>query len=242
MNTRELLQPTAMLDYKHPQIVKLIEDNLWASMPMYDGIGAVYDFVRNDIKFGYNKSDNLAASEVLSDGYGQCNTKAVLLMALLRAIGVPTRLHGFTITKNLQRGVVPELVYPITPKNIVHSWVEIFFDSEWINLEGFILDDVYLEQIKRAFGDGDTGYCGYGVGTQNLQNPQVEWSGKDTYIQNTAINQDFGIFNTPDEFYKTHGQDFSALKRFLYENIIRHWMNARVRKIRRGGRVSPLPV
>ena len=241
MNTKELLKPTAMLDYENPQIVKLVEDNLWASMPMYDGIGAVYDFVRNGVKFGYNKSDNLAASEVLSDGYGQCNTKGVLLMALLRAIGVPCRLHGFTITKDLQRGVVPELIYPITPKNIVHSWVEIFFNDKWIELEGFILDDAYLDQLKQTFGDGDKGYCGYGAGTENLKNANVQWSGKNTYIQKTGINQDFGVFNSPDEFFSNYAQEFPAWKAFLYENVFRHWMNARAENIRSGKRPTALP-
>ena len=38
-------------------------------------IREVYSFVRNEIKFGYNKGDDIIASEVLKDGYGQCNTK-----------------------------------------------------------------------------------------------------------------------------------------------------------------------
>ena len=42
--------------------------------------------MRNDILFGYNSSDLLTAEEVLKDGYGQCNTKATLLMALFRGV------------------------------------------------------------------------------------------------------------------------------------------------------------
>ncbi len=41
----------------------------------YDRIGAAYDFVRNEILFGYNRTDAIPATEVLADGYGQCNTK-----------------------------------------------------------------------------------------------------------------------------------------------------------------------
>ncbi len=241
MNLQNFLQPTALLNFNHPTIKALINDRLWASMPTFDAIGAVYDYVRNDIKFGYNRTDAIAASEVLKDGYGQCNTKAILLMALFRAIGVPTRLHGFTIIKDLQRGVVPEIVYPIAPKNIVHSWVEIFFNDKWINLEGFILDDAYLNRLQNAFGDKAKSYCGYGVGTENLLEPQVKWVGTDTYIQNTAINQDFGVFATPDEFYKDHRQDLSWLKGILYSKFLRHWMNARVERIRHGGKIAPLP-
>jgi transglutaminase-like putative cysteine protease len=66
----------------------------------------VYDFVRNEIAFGYNAGDELPASAVLADGIGQCNTKATLLMALMRAVGIACRFHGFTIDKPLQKGAI----------------------------------------------------------------------------------------------------------------------------------------
>ena len=122
-------------------------------MPLYERIGAVYHFVKDEIRFGYNKQDALTASQILQDGHGQCNTKGILLMALFRAVGIPCRLHGFTIKKSLQRGVVPELIYPITPENIVHSWVEIYYDGKWINLEGFILDADFLAALQEKFKD-----------------------------------------------------------------------------------------
>ena len=107
-----LVAATPILNFDHPSIARLVEDKGWKTLSPYDRIGAVYDFVRNEIAFGYNRADNISAAEVLADGFGQCNTKGTLLMALLRAVGVRCRLHGFTIHKELQRGVVPELVYP----------------------------------------------------------------------------------------------------------------------------------
>lgn len=240
MNREKLTISTPLLDFTHPQLQTLIISRKWQGLPTHDGIGAVYDFVRDEIEFGYNHTDDIPASDVLKDGYGQCNTKAILLMALLRAIGVPTRFHGFTIDKSLQRGVVPELIYPITPANIIHSWVEIFHDDRWINLEGFILDTAFLDRLKSSFRDVQ-GFCGYGVGTDNLQNPGINWTGRNTYIQSTAINQDFGLYDSPDEFFATHSQDFPWWKKILFSRILRHWMNRRVRNIRDGGTVAPLP-
>ncbi len=120
-----LLQPTRLLDYNSGPIRGLIERRRWHRFGEHDRVGAAYDFVRNEILFGYNRADDIPASEVLADGYGQCNTKATLLMALLRGLGVPCRLHGFTIHKALQRGIVPEATYPIAPAEILHSWVEV---------------------------------------------------------------------------------------------------------------------
>ena len=85
--TREaqrLLQPTALLDFHHPALEALIRARGWRALPEFERIGAIYDFVRDEIPFGYNLTDDLPASQVLADGIGQCNTKGTLLMALLR--------------------------------------------------------------------------------------------------------------------------------------------------------------
>ncbi len=230
--SQRYLAETPILDFRSGAIQALITARGWASLDPGGRIGAAYDFVRNDIMFGYNSDDTLPASEVLSDGYGQCNTKGTLLMALLRALDIPCRFHGFTIDKSLQRGVVPELIYPIAPRNIIHSWVEVLMDGKWINLEGFILDRSVLGALQETFPDL-TSLCAYGAGTDCLQTPRVEWSGQSTYIQKTGINHDFGVFDSPDDFYKEHRQ-LSGLRGLLYRLVIRHWMNRRVARIRQG--------
>ena len=230
--SQRYLAETQILDFRSDAIQALIAERGWASFDPIDRIGAAYDFVRNDILFGYNSDDAIPASSVLSDGYGQCNTKGTLLMALLRALDVSCRFHGFTIDKSLQRGVVPELIYPIAPRNIIHSWVEVLLDGKWINLEGFILDQGVLGALQETFPDRSS-LCAYGAGTDCLQAPSVEWSGQSTYIQKTGINHDFGIFDSPDDFYKKHRQ-LSGLRGLLFRLVIRHWMNRRVARIRQG--------
>lgn len=226
-----------ILDFRAASIAKLIDGRGWRDLSDTDKIGAVYDFVRNEILFGYNRSDDIPASEVLSDGYGQRNTKGTLLMALLRAVGIKCRIHGFTIHKGLQRGVVPEFVYPIAPEEILHSWIEVDLGGRWINLEGFILDNAFLKVLQSSFADREI-LCGYGAGTDCLSAPPVEWTGQDTYIQETGIAQDFGAFDTPGAFYAEHEQNFGRLRGWLYRNIIRHWTNVRVRAFR-AGRLKP---
>jgi len=245
--SRDYLSETQLLDFRAASIQRLIMSRGWAELTPTERIGAAYDFVRNEILFGYNTDDALPASRVLADGLGQCNTKTTLLMALLRALDVPCRFHGFTIDKGLQRGVVPELVYPLAPRNIIHSWVEVCHEGEWLNLEGFILDQSVLEALQAKFPDQKS-LCAYGAGTDSLQDPNVEWRGQSTYIQKTGINHDFGVFADPDQFYQNHYQ-LSGLKGFLYRAFVRHWMNRRVRRIRNGdipkipgGKASLFPV
>lgn len=168
--SKKYLAETPILDLRSDAIQALIAERGWTSLDPIARIGAAYEFVRNEILFGYNSDDALPASRVLADGYGQCNTKGTLLMALLRALDIPCRFHGFTIDKGLQRGVVPELVFPLAPRRIIHSWVEVLIDGKWINLEGFILDQGVLGALQQAFPDR-TSLCAYGAGTNCLQAP-----------------------------------------------------------------------
>lgn len=227
------LQKTPLLDVSHPRLAELVDTRGWKRLEPYDAIGAIYDFVRNEIRFGYNASDELPASNVLADGYGQCNTKGTLLMALLRSVGIACRFHGFTIDKALQRGAITGIAYRLAPQSIIHSWVEVLYAGTWINLEGFILDESYLDGVRCLFPQAKGALCAYAIGTPDIRDPAVEWKGIDTYIQKTGINHDFGIFDSPDAFYAAHGANLSGVRRVLYERVFRHLMNANVARIRR---------
>lgn len=143
------LRETAMLNYSDVNIQNLIFTKGWREIDTFNQIQSIYNFVRDEILFGYNKSDKVYASQVLLDGYGQCNTKGTLFMALLRSVGIACRVHGFTIDKKLQKGAMTGFVYQNAPKNILHSWVEVFYKNTWFELEGFILDRNYLQKLQK---------------------------------------------------------------------------------------------
>lgn len=228
----QYLEKTKIVDFEHPVIQSLIEDRKWNGLNDYDKIGAAYQFVKDEILFGYNESDDILASSVLSDGYGQCNTKGNVLMALLRGLGIPCRFHGFTIDQKLQKGAIPAYVFWLAPKYIIHSWVEVFFEGRWINLEGFILDEQYLTSLQQTFNQTTNDFCGFGVATKCFSSPDTDWRGTDTYIQKEGIHDDFGVYNSPDEFYFEKGTNLSGLKRWLYQKVIRHLINMNVEKLR----------
>ncbi|MGX6614064.1 transglutaminase-like domain-containing protein [Enterobacter kobei] len=227
-----LIKETLILDYNSLVIQDLINSRQWKELNDVEKVKSIYNFVRDEIKFGYNSSDDIRASQVLKDGYGQCNTKSTLLMALLRAVNIPNRLHGFTIDKALQKGAITGIWYELSPSNILHTWVEIYIEEKWFNLEGVILDKIYLQKLQSINSHKTATFCGYGVYTDNFLNPPIEWNLNDTYIQDKGINQDFGIFESPDDFYKKHRQELSFFKKLMYIYIIRHLMNRNVKKIR----------
>jgi len=228
----QYLRATPLLDYEHESIVALLWARGWASLPVNHRIGAVYAFTRDEIGFGYNRADRISASQVLGDGYGQCNTKTTLVMALLRAVGVPCRFHGATIHKRLQKGVVSGVLYWLAPENIIHSWAEVLVEGRWLSLEGVILDRKYLDGLRSLLPDERGAFLGYGVGTDNLAAPAIEWRGADTSIQMTGVNRDLGTFDDPDAFYAQHGGNLLGLRGWVYRRWGRHAMNRRVATIR----------
>jgi len=234
-----LLDATELLDYDSPSIRRLVDQRGWLALDTPERIAAVYDYVRNEIGFGYNADDDIAASEVLRDGYGQCNTKATLLMALLRMVGTPCRFHAATIDKRLQQGVVPRAFYPLAPSEILHSWVEVFVDGDWKRLEGVILDDEYLDGLRCQLGRPTGAFIGFGVGTADLEHPNVDWVGDHTEIQMTGVDRDLGVHADPDTYYRTAGTNLSGLRALLYRHVIRRLMNRTVARIRSNTTSSP---
>ena len=226
------LNNTNVVNFEHKNIQSLINKRGWKNLDDFNKIGAAYQFVKDEILFGYNESDDIAASDVLADGYGQCNTKGNLLMALLRGLGIQCRFHGFTIDQQLQKGAIPSYIFWLAPKYIIHSWVEVYFDGHWINLEGFILDEQYLNSLQQKFDQEKDDFCGYGVATKCFSSPDTDWRGEDTYIQKEGIHDDFGLYDSPDEFYLEKGTNLSGVKRWIYQRVIRHLINMNVSKLR----------
>lgn len=226
------LRETKMLDYSSKNIQRLIQERNWNDIEVFERLKSIYNFVRDEILFGYNIDDNISASKVLADGYGQCNTKGTLFMALLRACNIPCRVHGFTIDKKLQKGAMTGIVYKNAPQNVFHSWVEVNFEDKWYELEAFILDMEYLRKLQRKNSHCTGAFCGYGVAVKDFKNPIIDFDRNNTYIQSEGINQDFEVYDSPDDLLKEHHQEMYVIKVFLYRNLGRHLMNRNVNKIR----------
>ena len=227
------LQETKMLNYSNKNIQKLINDKGFKNLQPSECVKAIYNFIRDEIKFGYNTDDSIPASKVLRDGYGQCNTKGTLFMALLRSCNIPCRIHGFTIDKKLQKGAMTGFVYKKAPNNILHSWVEVLLDEKWYELEGFILDNLYLSNLKKIIPNNIKSYFGYGVAVKDINNLQIDFNKNNTYIQSEGITNDYGVFDSPDDLLKNFKQNLSKIKKIIYKLIGRHLMNRNVNKIRK---------
>ena len=100
--------------------------------------------------------------------------------------GIPCRLHGFTIHKALQRGVVPEIAYRHRARE--HPAFLGRARKGWDLGEPRRVHPrraVPVGALQAAFA-GRASLCAYGAGTDFLADPPVVWTGGDTYIQRTG--------------------------------------------------------
>lgn len=169
------LEETKMLNFSNHQIQLLIKSKKWQTLDEFNKIKAIYEFVQNEILLGFNAYDTLTAVQVLNEGIGQCNTKATLLMALLRSVDIPCRLHAFDVTKDFQQGVTSKLIHKLAPDMILHTWVEVYYKDEWIALEGVILDKQYLAAIQMKFSQHQGLFKKYAIAVHDLKHVCIDW-------------------------------------------------------------------
>ncbi len=94
----------------------------------------LYLHVRDEIKYDpfaiSFDEDDLKASKVIEQGYGHCVHKAVLLITVARAIGVPARLGLAKVrnhmgTSRLEKILRTNVLNP-------HGYVELFLHDKWV--------------------------------------------------------------------------------------------------------------
>ena len=159
----EYLQATRLVDLDAPTVQETAARLVQGVSTPREAAVEIYRFVRDEVKFGYNHRDAIPASEVLRDGYGQCNTKSVLLVTLLRAAGIPARFHLAQVDKAVQWGVMPPLAYRFAPDGVTHTWVEVHLNGHWIVLEGVIMDQPYFLAARQLLLESGKS-MGYAIG------------------------------------------------------------------------------
>jgi len=131
------LQPTEFLNFHK----KRVRDK---AIKMTNGLKTnkekaivLFYWVRDKIRYNmftyYPKiKANLKASVTLRRGNGFCMSKAVLLSALARAIGIPARIHMVDIVNHKISKKIGDLMG--TKAFYCHAYSELFLDGKWIKL------------------------------------------------------------------------------------------------------------
>ena len=92
------------------------------SLPGYDQVSKINDWVRETIKYVPGTSEfPMSASEVHLRGYGVCRDLAQVAIALCRSISIPARL-------------VVGYLYNLQPMDL-HAWFEVYVGDKWYTFD-----------------------------------------------------------------------------------------------------------
>ena len=128
------LTPTATIDSDHPAIVEFATENSRGTDSAVDNAVSLYYAVRDGIRYDPYRLDlsinGMKASTTLNVGYGWCVTKAVLLVACCRVIGIPARL-GFADVRN---HLSTERLREVMETDIFHwhGYTSMYLNEEWV--------------------------------------------------------------------------------------------------------------
>ena len=128
------LSPTVFLDSDNPSVQRFASDAIGdAASPKERAIRLFYA-VREQIPYdpyaAVLEADAMRASAVIAKGKGFCVAKAILLAAVLRAIGIPARLGFADVTNHLATRRLLELLR--TDVFVFHGYAEVLLDDRWV--------------------------------------------------------------------------------------------------------------
>ncbi len=127
------LRPTLTIDCDNDAIRKKARSLAEAYEENADKAKSIFYFVRDEISYDPYSFLPLEASRILKRGAGYCVQKAILLVALARAIKIPARL-GFADVRN---HIMPEKLAEVAGmqgNNLFpyHGYAEFYVGGRWV--------------------------------------------------------------------------------------------------------------
>ncbi len=97
IDTKQYLSPTSLIDSDSEVIKEAVNECTRGMDAEKDKAVAIFYYVRDKIKFGLMANHDMAkASYTLEKGMGHCNPNTHVFVAMLRACGIPARVHFVT--------------------------------------------------------------------------------------------------------------------------------------------------
>lgn len=223
-----------LADSSHPQVRKKAQELIASYKTREAKVQAIAHYVRDGILFGFPKEgDFVKASTTISYGFGQCNTKGTLFLALCKAAGIPARIHFSLIRKDIQRGLFTGIAYWMMPDEISHSWIEVQLNGRWKKIDSYINDTALCKAgMKKLEEKGwETGFS---ISTTKKTRDASHGRTKNSFVQMGAVTTDHGTYSDPGDYYQSplYRNRPNAVKLFLYRLLI-GTINKRIQNLRR---------
>jgi transglutaminase-like putative cysteine protease len=130
------LQATEVIDCNHSQIQALTSQTIRGARDVHEKAQRLFYLVRDTIPYNlyvpFFLLEHYRASTTLHRGSGYCVQKAVLLVALARAAGIPARL----VFADIRNYLISERVAELMETNlfVFHGYVEWLLGERWVRV------------------------------------------------------------------------------------------------------------
>lgn len=128
------LAATSFLDFDHPAVRQKALEVCSKAATEQDKAVKLFLFVRDqvlyDVRMAPAEAAFFKASSTLTRGFGFCVPKAILLSALARAAGIPSRLHVSDIINHRTPAWLVDAMG--TNLFVFHTYSELWLDGRWV--------------------------------------------------------------------------------------------------------------
>lgn len=221
---KEYLKPTYYADsdseFLKNRALDIIKD---AKTPQETAV-KIYYFVRDKILFATGDI-GLKASQTLQAGKGPSLLKGSLMIAMLRAAGIPARYRLIDADDRKVKGIVDDLSYKLFPcfrrlsknQTVLHIIPQVYLDGEWLDADP-LFDKGFFAGLKKK-------------NVEILKNmDSIDWDGTTSISpQQNFIKKELGTFANADNILKSSTRGI----RYLYYTGLYYPFDSYIIKTRR---------
>ncbi len=222
-------------DHDHELVISTAAALSEGQETVHQLLESLFLFVRDRIMFRFPTKwaewDRVTASRVIQCGFGYCNTKATLLVALCRASGIPARVHYGLIRAEIMRGIFPSFAFPFLPDCGSHSWTEVEIEGDWKPIDSYINDEELYRAARSRLKDSRSS-IGYSLACVD-EKCSCEFNfGEKGFVHMGAVAEDHGPWDDASQYFATDKYvRFNALQRLFYPAVA-SMSNANIEKLR----------
>ena len=233
------LGASSLLDLEDPKLRLRVHALTQLSKTERQKALAIYGFVKRMPLIKPMKLRMRTARQVLDAGRGDAPDKATLLVAMLRAAGIPARIRYVLVSGDILRGLTAGVRKAARP--LVETWL----NGRWLRTDTYIFDAAYMAAARQRLKEQGWDW-GFGIHV----NGAMLWDGFDHAFVGGVPTQDdpmvlgeLGLFHDPAEFMQSGAYRVlrSRFARLLHWNILSQRMQRGIRKLR-DDRPAPAPV
>ena len=222
-------------DHDHPLVIETAAAQSQGCETELQSLEALFHYVRDCISFRFpttvGRWDRVKASDVVQCGFGYCNTKATLLVALCRASGIRARVHYGLIRAEIMRGIFPSFAFPFLGKSGAHSWTEVEIEGDWKPIDSYINDEK-LYRAARARLEETGRSLGYSFACVDGKCSCEFNFGEKGFVHMGAVVEDHGPWDDASHYFATDRYaTFKGPQRLLYP-VVAAISNRNIEKLR----------